>query len=570
MRRAFAILASNPLSLLGLILIGIILICAIFADFIAPFPEHRGAVVDFANFNQAPKWPHLMGTDLVGRDLFSRIIYAYRISLILGVVVLGIAVPVGVTVGLIAGYFGRYTEFALMRVTDVFLSIPPLVLAMSIMGVLEPTLINGMLAVTAMWWPWYARLVYNMTRGEKEEGYVLAAELIGASRLHVMFREVLPNCFPSIVTKMTLDLGFIILIASSLSFLGLGVQPPTPDLGSMVADGAKYLPDSWWLTIFPSLAILIAVFGFNLIGDALARALRGRPMTVPTLDIRDLRLGFKTYEAYVEVLHGISLNIAPGERVALVGESGSGKSVTARIVLGLLQLLRSARISGSVVFEGRDLDRLSARERRRLRGTRMTMVFQDPTSSLNPVYRIGTQFHEVLRRADPAMNERAARERAAQMLLEVSIDDPDRVFESYPFQLSGGMNQRVMIAMALANEPALLIADEPGTALDVTVQAQTLKLMRELVEHHHTSVLFISHNLGVVREFADRVYVIYKGRIVEQGPCASVFERPGHAYTRALMAAVPRITGGGLPDIGDEPRDFSQPLVVHEGGGVHA
>ena len=268
MRRAAAILVSNPLSLLGLILVGIILICAVFADFIAPFPEHRGAVVDFANFNQPPKWPHLMGTDLVGRDLFSRVIYAYRISLILGVVVLGIAVPVGVTVGLIAGYFGRYTEFVLMRVTDVFLSIPPLVLAMSIMGVLEPTLINGMLAVTAMWWPWYARLVYNMTRGEKEEGYVLAAELIGASRLHVIFREILPNCFPSIITKMTLDLGFIILIASSLSFLGLGVQPPTPDLGSMVADGAKYLPDSWWLTIFPSLAILIAVFGFNLIGDA--------------------------------------------------------------------------------------------------------------------------------------------------------------------------------------------------------------------------------------------------------------------------------------------------------------
>ena len=269
MRRAAAILTSNPLSMLGLVLVGVILLCAIFADFIAPFPEHRGAVVDFANFNQPPRWPHLMGTDLVGRDLFSRIIYAYRISLILGAVVLAIAVPVGVTMGLVAGYFGRYTEYVLMRVTDVFLSIPPLVLAMSIMGVLEPTLINGMLAVTAMWWPWYARLVYNMTRGEKEEGYVLAAEVIGASRLHIIFREILPNCVPSIVTKMTLDLGFIILIASSLSFLGLGVQPPTPDLGSMVADGAKYLPDSWWLTIFPSLAILVAVFGFNLIGDAL-------------------------------------------------------------------------------------------------------------------------------------------------------------------------------------------------------------------------------------------------------------------------------------------------------------
>ena len=183
------------------------------------------------------------------------------------------AVPVGVAIGLLAGYLGGWTEYLLMRLTDVFLSIPPLVLAMSMMGVREPTLTNGMIAVTAMWWPWYTRLVYNLTRSEKEEGYVLAAEIIGASRLHVMFREILPNCVPSIVTKMTLDLGFVILIASSLSFLGLGVQPPTPDLGSMVADGAKYLPDSWWLTVFPGLAILVAVFGFNLVGDALREVL---------------------------------------------------------------------------------------------------------------------------------------------------------------------------------------------------------------------------------------------------------------------------------------------------------
>ncbi len=269
MKKTFFVLLRNPLSLLGLILVGLVILSAIFADLIVPFPEHKGAVVDFVNFNKAPEWPYIFGTDLVGRDLFSRIIYAYRISLILSLVVLAIAVPVGVTVGLVAGYIGGWTEYILMRITDVFLSIPPLVLAMSVMGLMEPTLTNGMIAVTAMWWPWYTRLVYNIVRSEKQEGYVLAAEVVGASKWHIMFREILPNCLPSILTKMTLDFGFVILIASSLSFLGLGVQPPTPDLGSMVAEGAKYLPDSWWLSVFPGLAILIAVFGFNLIGDAL-------------------------------------------------------------------------------------------------------------------------------------------------------------------------------------------------------------------------------------------------------------------------------------------------------------
>ena len=276
MRRIFLVLRSNPLSMLGMVLIALVVLGALLADLLAPFPEHRGAVVDFTNFNTAPAWPHLMGTDLVGRDVFSRILYAYRLSLLMGVVVLAIAVPIGTVIGLCAGYLGGLREYWLLRLIDVFLSIPPLVLAMAIMGVLEPTLINGMMAVTAMWWPWYARLVYNITRAEKEEGYVLAAEVIGASKTHVMFGEVLPNCIPAILTKMTLDLGFVILIASSLSFLGLGVQPPTPDLGSMVAEGARYLPDSWWLTVFPGIAILVAVFGFNLVGDGL-RELMGAP-----------------------------------------------------------------------------------------------------------------------------------------------------------------------------------------------------------------------------------------------------------------------------------------------------
>ncbi len=269
MKRAAYILLTNPLSIIGLLLVGTVFFCAAFAGLVAPYPEHAGAVINFAFANKPPSADYLLGTDVVGRDILSRIIYAYRIALGMGLVVLLIAPPVGVAVGLIAGYLGGRTDFILMRITDIFLSIPPLVLALAIMGVLEPTLLNAMLAVTAMWWPWYARLVYNITRGEKVEGYVLAAEVIGASRTHIMFREILPNCIPAIVTKMTLDFGFVILIASSLSFLGLGVQAPTPDLGSMVSEGTRYLPDSWWMTVFPGLAIVVAVFGFNLIGDAL-------------------------------------------------------------------------------------------------------------------------------------------------------------------------------------------------------------------------------------------------------------------------------------------------------------
>ncbi|MET3600800.1 ABC transporter ATP-binding protein [Martelella mangrovi] len=284
-----------------------------------------------------------------------------------------------------------------------------------------------------------------------------------------------------------------------------------------------------------------------------------------TLKLTDLKLAFRSWSGANEVLHGISLHIRKGERVALVGESGSGKSVTARIVLGMLQELAATRVSGDVIFEGEDINAMSVKKRHALRGTRMSMIFQDPTSSLNPVYPIGQQFFEVLKRRDRRITAADARKNAIAALDDVAIHDPERVLDSYAFQLSGGMNQRVVIAMALANNPALLLADEPGTALDVTVQAQTLKLMSALVAKHGTSVLFISHNLGVVREFADRVYVIYKGNIVEQGPTADLFADPRHPYTRALLSAVPRISGGGIPDLPEDMDGFHAPLIAHEG-----
>ena len=289
-------------------------------------------------------------------------------------------------------------------------------------------------------------------------------------------------------------------------------------------------------------------------------------MADPVLKVRDLHLAFRKGRHTTEVLHGVSLHVNAGEKVALVGESGSGKSVTAQLALARLQQEKGTLVEGLVEVVGHDATRSPA-EIARIRGHRVTMIFQDPTSALNPVFRIGEIFTQVLRAGGQKVTEADARRKAEQALAEVHIPDPARALDSYPFQLSGGMNQRVMIAMALANEPELLLADEPGTALDVTVQAQTLRLMDEMVTSKGTAVLFISHNLSVVREFADRVYVIYRGKIVEHGRTDQLFSDPRHPYTRALLSAAPRLIGGGLPDLPEHSDAFRDPLIVHEGCG---
>ncbi len=265
------------------------------------------------------------------------------------------------------------------------------------------------------------------------------------------------------------------------------------------------------------------------------------------LTVKDLDLTFDTLDGPVNVLRGVSLSVREHERVALVGESGSGKSVTARAILGLLPE-RNRRLTGSVVFEGSDLITERPSRLRERRGRDMTMIFQDPMAALNPVYTIRNQFLAVLSRSHPELNAEQAEARMNKALRDVSIVDPIRVLDSYSFQLSGGLNQRVMIAMGLISRPRLLIADEPGTALDVTVQQQTLLIMKRLSESYGTSILFISHNLGVVRQFADRVCVMYSGRIVEEASTAELFANPRHPYTRALLASVPRLSSNELPE----------------------
>lgn len=262
--------SRNTLSIVGLVIVAGIIISAIFAPWITPYPEQAGPFVDFENTGQPPSLQHLCGTDNMGRDIFSRVIFAFRGALIMAVVVLAIAVPPGVLLGLIAGHFqNTWIDTIIMRITDIFLSVPPLILALAIAAMLKPTLMNAMIAVTVMWWPWYTRLVYGMASSVRNEYFVIAADLTGASKFHILLREILPNCLSPVFTKMALDVGWVILIGASLSFVGLGEQPPTPALGQMVSDGARYMPTFWWMTIFPALAIVLAILGFNLMGDGL-------------------------------------------------------------------------------------------------------------------------------------------------------------------------------------------------------------------------------------------------------------------------------------------------------------
>ena len=266
---AFYRFKSNPLALIGGFIVISVAIAAIFAPYLAPSPESAGSFVDFRNRHAPPSWQNPMGTDNVGRDILSRVIYGYRVSLGLVIGVLGVAVPFGVILGLVAGYSGGWIETIIMRFTDVMLALPPLAMALAITAVLSPNLINAMVAITLLWWTWHTRLIYRIVKSQMNEDYVEAALVAGASHTHILFKELLPNCFSAVAVKISLDAGFVILFGAALSFLGLGVQPPTPDLGTMVATGSEYMPEMWWQAVMPGLAILYAILGFNLLGDGL-------------------------------------------------------------------------------------------------------------------------------------------------------------------------------------------------------------------------------------------------------------------------------------------------------------
>lgn len=269
-RRLWYKFSMNKISVTGLVIVVIVIIATLFRKWIAPYPEHAGAFVDFANASKAPSLEHLMGTDTLGRDVLSRIIYAFKGALTMGIGAIMIVVPVGGILGLIAGYWrGKYISTAIMRIADVFLALPALILVLCVSSIMKPNLTNSMLALCISWWPWYTRMVYGMVVSTRNEVYVKSAEILGADNWHIMIKEILPNCMAPIFTKMTLDIGWAILAGATLSFVGMGEQAPIPSLGEMVSNGVNYLPDQWWISVFPALAIMLIVLGFNLVGDGI-------------------------------------------------------------------------------------------------------------------------------------------------------------------------------------------------------------------------------------------------------------------------------------------------------------
>ncbi len=270
LKRKWYRFSRSYLSRVGLVIALSSIFLAIAAPIVTPYPSHAGLVTNFKDKFKPPSLSYLFGTDEIGRDVLTRTIFGFQYSLMMAAVVLLLVIPPGVILGLIAGYYrGTWIDTVIMRISDVFIAVPPLVLALSIAAVLTPSVFNSMMAVSLMWWPWYTRLTYNAASGLRNEYFVQASEVMGVSSFRIIFGEILPNCLGPILTKITLDVGWVILLGSALSYVGLGAQPPTPDLGTMVATGGNYMPDAWWISMFPAMAICIIILGFNLLGDGI-------------------------------------------------------------------------------------------------------------------------------------------------------------------------------------------------------------------------------------------------------------------------------------------------------------
>jgi ABC-type dipeptide/oligopeptide/nickel transport system ATPase component/ABC-type dipeptide/oligopeptide/nickel transport system permease subunit len=557
-------LLRNPVALVAIGYLAVVAVVAVIGRAIAP---HDPRVASLKLVLADPSSEHLLGGDSAGRDVFSRLLSATQISVAAALVALAVALVIGVTGGLVAGYYGGVFDLVSSWVTAVVMALPAIIVLLAARAALGPSIWVSMATFGVLLSPAFFRLVHVSVSAVRNELYVDAARVSGLTDLRIIGRHVLSVVRAPIIIQSAIIVGIAIAVQSGLEFLGLG-DLNVPSWGSMLNDGFAQIYRKPILMLWPSLAIALTSMALVLVAntarDELERSAprsRGpkRRATVPTdnvldhdgdraaprtepggellLDVRDLWVGYDREDGGVtEVVRGVSLSVRRGEIHGLVGESGSGKTQTAFAVLGLLSA-GGRVVSGSVDFAGITLTGGSEDVYRGVRGARIAYVPQEPMSNLDPSFTIGSQLIEPMR-VVLGLSRAEAGHRARELLERVGIDDPARTLAAYPHQISGGMAQRVLIAGAVSCDPELLIADEPTTALDVTVQAEVLDLIRDLQAERDMGVLLVTHNFGVVADLCDRVSVMQAGQLVETGLVEAIFERAEHPYTRALLSAI--------------------------------
>ena len=527
---------------LGVGIIIFLAIVVITSFFWTPYDPNQMSVLE----KFSPPGPeHWMGTDNFGRDILSRVMEGLRTTFVVAVTTVLIGLVIGIVLGAFTGYFGGWIDEVLMRINDAVAAFPSVLLALVIISILGTGKYRVIIALGIVFIPSFARITRSEYISYKHRDYVKSAKLMGAGQLRIMFIHILPNAVPTLFSAVIIGLNNAVLAESSMSYLGLGVQPPDASLGKMLSESQGFLTMAPWYSFFPALVVILLVLGFVLIGTGVqeesvhpvelsesslesGKDIKHHKVKNPLLAVSNLCITFDEKP----VVDHVNFEIGKKEIVGIVGESGSGKTMTALGIAGLLP--KEAKSSGEILIHKQDIRKMKGAEARAYKGDVVSMIFQEPMTSLNPVIKVGKQIEEMLK-LHTNLNKKDRKARVLEAMNMVELSNPEELYDKYPHQLSGGMRQRVMIAIAMICNPEILIADEPTTALDAQVQKQILELLQKLNREHDTAILFISHNLNVIKEICDRVLVMNNGKIVEEGEVQAVFDHPNHDYTKKLI-----------------------------------